>query len=184
MKNFVTFLTLTLGALSLNASEMSYVYVEEGPFNAITGGKVYQGTPVVINATEGDNAKVTVSGFINPAEPKEIFATKNLKVILVKMDDASKIQVVGNKASVKLTLAASMLEADVEEVWTDRADIFYETCTLCHAAPEVPHHTMLEWDGLYGSMKEFAKPTKEMTETILRFLWVHAKDGIVKEEGH
>lgn len=184
MKNFVTFLTLTLGILTLNASDMSYVYVEEGTFSSIDGGKVYQGTPVTIHTVEGDKAEVSVSGFMNPDDTHTIYATKNLKVILVVMDEASKIVVDGDKATVKLSLDKSMLEADVEVVWEDRADMFYETCTQCHAAPVIPHHTMIEWDGLYGSMKEFAKPTKEQTETILRFLWVHAKDGIIKVDGH
>ena len=161
---------LTIGALSLSAST---VYVKEDV--DAKEAKVYAGVPMVQN---GDKFEYT--GF---KKGETLYATKNLslEVAKIKSDDAIKV-VDGNKVTLSMNLSGDHFVEDYYDAWELKEEIFLEKCSQCHAAPDIYGHTMLEWEGLYISMKGFAQPTDEEERVILRYLKTFAKDGIIKEE--
>jgi trimethylamine-N-oxide reductase cytochrome c-type subunit TorC len=177
MKSFIKLIAVNALAVSLQAT--SYVYVEEGVSLPLKDGTVlYSGSPLEVISKTDNFQKVKLSGFVDTSDKTKLYATKNLKLLLI---ETKSLHVEGNQGSFETELSNDFITEDSEEAWEVTADRFYEKCTQCHAAKVVEEHTMLEWEGLYGSMNEFAKPTKEDTTYILRFLRAYAKDGIVKE---
>lgn len=177
MKFFIKLIAVSLLSLSLHAT--SYVYVEEGTTLPLDDGSIlYSGSPLEVISKTADAQKVKFSGFVDMQDTTKIYATPNLKLLIAS---SKAIHVEGDKGSFEVELSNDFITDDSEEAWDLSSERFYTKCTQCHPAKVVSEHTMLEWEGLYGSMKEFAKPTTEDTEYILRFLRAFAKDGIVKE---
>lgn len=177
MKFFIKLIAVSILALSLHAT--AYVYVEEGVTLPLDDGSVlYSGSPLEVISKNANSQKVKLSGFIDAKDKTKLYATPNLKLLLV---DSKSLHVKGNQAHFEVELSNDFITEDSEEAWELTADRFYEKCTQCHAAKVVEEHTMLEWEGLYGSMAAFAKPTPQDTQYILRFLRAYSKDGVVKE---
>lgn len=175
MKKLTSFLALTVGALTLSAST---VYLTED-YNE---NNTMAHAGIVLEKKE----KVSeLKGFRNK-NAKEIFATANLSLEVAKVEDESIIKVVKDGAVqevvVTLNISDDILAEDYYDAWEEKEEIFLEKCSQCHAAPEIGHHTMLEWEGLFGSMKGFAQPTPEEEIIIVRYLKTFASDGIIKEE--
>lgn len=175
IKKIASLLALTIGALSLSAST---VYLTED-YNE-DKVSVHQG--VVLEQEESISQ---LKGFRKKGA-KEVYATKNLSLELAVVNSESIVKVIndGDVQEVLLTLNISndILVEDYYEAWEAKEELFLEKCSQCHASPEIGHHTMLEWEGLYGSMKGFAQPTPEEEIIILRYLKTFASDGIIKEE--
>lgn len=177
MKFFIKLIAVSMLTLSLHAT--AYVYVEEGVTLPLDDGSIlYSGSPLEVISRTDNYQKVKLSGFIDEKDKTKLYATPNLKLLLV---DSKSLHVKGNQADFEVELSNDFITDSSEEAWELTADRFYEKCTQCHAAKVVEEHTMLEWEGLYGSMESFAKPTPEDTQYVLRFLRAYAKDGIVKE---
>ncbi len=174
MRKFKIILALLFVAVSLNAAT-TYVYVKEGVKLPPLKDKtiLYSGTPLEILK----DGKYKITGFIGKDKTK-LYATKNLKLLLA---ESKNIKAKGDKASLVVKLDKKNTESDPEEAWFKASDTFYNKCTKCHAAKVVGEHTQLEWEGLYASMEQFAKPTKQEDALISRFLNAFAKDGILKE---
>ncbi len=167
---------LILGILSLSLSaSTTYVYVEEGvklpPLK--DGSVLYSGTPLEVIK----DGEYKINGFVGKDKTK-LYATKNLKLLLA---ESKNIKAKGDKGVLDVKMSKKDTEPDYEEAWLSASDMFYNKCTKCHAAKVVADHTMLEWEGLYASMAQFAKPTKDEDDLMSRFLKAFAKDGILKE---
>ncbi len=172
---------LLLCALFASAQAVIYVYVEEGvklPLDEVT---LYGGSPMKKVSSDGDLSTFVLSGYVDKNDKSKLYATPNLKLLLATTKSDNLIKISGDKGLLKVSLSEDNFTDDSEEAWELTSERFYEKCTQCHPAKVVEEHTMLEWEGLFGSMKEFAKPTNEDTQYILRFLRAYAKDGIVKE---
>ena len=172
---------LILCVLLVSAQAVVYVYVEEGVELPLGNVTIYGGSPMEVVSKYGDLTTFTLSGYVKKDEKNNLYATPNLKLLLASTKGGDSIKISGNKGLLTVTLSEDNFTDDSEEAWEISSERFYEKCTQCHPAKVVDEHTMLEWEGLYGSMKEFAKPTNEDTQYILRFLRAYAKDGIVKE---
>ena len=176
IKKIITLLSIfTVGALSLSAST---VYLTEDL--KLNEADVHSGI-VLEKKAEISNLK----GF-RKSGSNEIFATKNLSLKVADVKDSKVVKVVkkGDVEEVVLSLKIEddKLSDDSYDAWEVKEEIFLEKCSQCHASPEIGSHTMLEWEGLYISMKGFAQPTAEEEIAILRYLKTFAKDGIIKEE--
>jgi len=165
-------------AAFLSAHANPYVYLDELTLE-LDRATLYNGAPVEILSQESETSKVKIKGFASKDEPNTLYATPNMKVVLAQTKEPLHVNE-NSSASLEIEIQTSLLEEDIESVWGTSMDEFYNTCTQCHAANEPHLHTMLEWDGLYGSMKEFSKPTPEQDELILRFLRSFSSDGFVK----
>jgi len=171
---------LLLCAFFTGVQAVVYIYLEEGVELPLEGITLYGGTPAKVVSQKDESSMVEISGFIAKGDTTKLYATPNLKLLLASTKKGS-MKVSGNKGSLHVEVFSDNLTDDSEEAWELYSERFYEKCTQCHLAKVVAEHTMLEWEGLYGSMKAFAKPTKEDDAYITRFLRGFAKDGIVKE---
>ncbi len=169
MKKILVVISILVASLGATTT---YVYVEKGvEFPALKDGTVlYSGTPLEVIK----DGEYKVRGFVGKDKTK-LYATKNLKLLLAS---SKHIKVKGDKGTLLVKMNKKDTESDYEEAWLSASDMFYNKCTKCHAAKVVGDHTMLEWEGLYGSTKQFAKPTKQEDELIVRFLQAFSKDGI------
>ena len=160
-------------AVALQAAT-NYIVVDDGiSLTSVDGKTLFVGAPAKIISNEGDNVVVEIEGFVNPAKSDTLYASKSFVVELAKGD----LAINGEKGVLKATLPKDNIDEDDEYAWGPSADMFYEKCTQCHAAPAINTHTMLEWEGLFSSMKQFAQPSAREEATILRFLRTFAKDG-------
>lgn len=175
IKKLTSLLALTVGALSLSAST---VYLAEDYIE--NDARVNAG---VVLEQDGKISKL--KGFMKKGE-KEVFATKNLSLAIAKVKKDSIVKVVKDgkvqEVVLALNIAKDKLAEDYYDAWANKEEIFLEKCSQCHAAPFASDHTMLEWEALYISMKDFAQPTDEEEKIILRYLKTFSKDGIIKEE--
>jgi len=165
------------------AQATSYLYLDSGIKLDIkkSGVSIYNGTPVEKISKKGKKVLVKINGYIGK-DKKTLYATPNRELLLVSVKKADTIKKDGKKGSVQVLISQDNLTDDPEEAWEENSDLFYGKCTRCHRARVVKKHTMKEWDVLFNSMKQFAKPTKKEAELILRFLHAYAKDGILKQK--
>lgn len=163
---------IVLGVSLAVAANAATVFVTQDV--DLNEAKVYGGTPLVQN---GD--KVEYKGYL---KDNALYATKNLSLKVADIKDKSALKKDGEQTILAVNIPADALSDDQFDAWDEKEEIFLEKCSQCHAAPDVPGHTMLEWEGLYGSMKGFAQPTDEEEIAILQYLKSFAKDGILKEE--
>ncbi len=181
MRLLISLLLACIVAIYLQAE--SYVYVEDGIKLPLKneGVVVYAGTPVKIISKDGDNYKVQIEGYLGK-EKKGLYATKNLKLLLAKVDNPKLFKKEkSKKVSLIFTIPKKYITDDIDDAWEYGSDLFYDKCTRCHHAKVIEKHTMREWNVLYNSMKFKAKTTKDEDKKILRFLRAFAKDGILKE---
>jgi trimethylamine-N-oxide reductase cytochrome c-type subunit TorC len=167
-------LTLAAALFYVEAATNFVLIDEELQLTSIDGKTLFVGAPVKIISDEGDNALIEIEGYVNPAKKDTLYATKNFKIPFATGEN---IVVTGEKGLIQAKVSHDNIDEDEEYAWEYSADIFYAKCTQCHAAPEINSHTMLEWEGLFSSMKQFAQPSDKEEATILRFLRSFAKDG-------
>ncbi len=181
MRLFITVLIACMFSVGLQAK--LYIYIEKGIKLPLKKQDVtlYSGTPVEKIASKGDVVKVRLSGFVGKKDKTKLFATKNLKLLLAVAKKPGLIKIKDDKGILEVNVPKKSLTDDMEEAWATGSDLFYDKCTKCHHAKIVEHHSMQNWDALFGSMKYKAKTTKIQNEEILRFLRAFAKDGILKE---
>lgn len=174
-------ISIIVWVLSISAQASSYIYLDGEALVELKDEKVniYNGTPVEILETVDDKVKIQIKGYTEKENPEVLYATPNRKVPLISLASGVFTPDAEGKANATFLINEDMVENDIEIIWEENIDEFYNTCTQCHAANEPHLHSMLEWDGLYGSMKEFAKPSAEQDAMILRFLRAFASDGFV-----
>ncbi|CZE47984.1 hypothetical protein [Campylobacter geochelonis] len=165
-------------AASAYASTELFVKSDENILK-LKDANVYFGSPATLVKEKGKSKVVKFQGFIDPANPSVIYATKNYKLPLVESKD---IKADGEKASIELEIPSQNLTADQALAWEDSGDIFYDKCTKCHGVHAPKEFDMLSWEGLYFSMKDRAQPTDNQEMQILRYLYAHASDGILDEK--
>ena len=175
IKKLTSLLALTVGALSLSAST---VYLAEDYIE--NDARVHSG--MILEKKD----KVSEFKGFRKKGSNQVFATKNLSLEIAKVKDESLVKITKDgdvqEVLLALNIADDKLVEDQYDAWETKEDLFLEKCSQCHAAPDAPHHTMLEWEGLFGSMRDFAQPTKEEEQIILQYLKIFAKDGIIKLE--
>ena len=158
----------------------SYLYLDSGIKLDIkkNGISIYNGSPIEKISKRGKKVLVKVNGYIGK-DGKTLYATPNRELLLASVKKTNMIRKDDKKGSIQFLISQDNLTNDPEEAWEENSDLFYDKCTRCHRARVVKKYTMKEWDVLFNSMKQFAKPTKKEAELILRFLHAYAKDGIL-----
>lgn len=138
---------------------------------------IHKGTKVELVKNENQMLHVKLNSYVDDKGELFFDKTKRLKIgqLHKKMHREAKI-------AFDFTIEKDMFSSDASSVWEDYEELYYAACTQCHSANEPDHHTMLEWEGLYNSMKEQSQLSKEDSIKIIRYLKSHAKDGFVVNE--
>jgi len=169
---------MALGIYNQVQANTQYVFTNDAVFKTVKSGdiKLELGIAIEVKNDNEKNVKGTISGFVYGLD---LYSSKNKELKIARLakksakKDGEKIEISGTASKEDLTEIAS-------EVWEEQEEFFFEMCTQCHAAPKVPHHTMIEWEALFGAMRGFAKLDDEESAYLLRYLKSNASNGIVK----
>ncbi|CAM2923084.1 hypothetical protein [Helicobacter burdigaliensis] len=157
--------------LSLNhrfVLENTKIYSKDGKSEIGTILKGFGGEEI---GTIGDKTILKVEGFLKEDDKANLYANENLSlaVVLLKEPKAQK--------QMEIAINTKDLTKNENEVWSKSEFIYYDNCSMCHAAHAPKEHTIQEWDGIYGTMKAFAMPTEHDDKLIWEYLQSHAIDG-------
>lgn len=178
MKTLINMLTFFFLTINLNA--VSYIYLEDTlklPLHN-QGITLFGGSPVDVIANMKNSVKVKLSGYV---DNKNLYATKNLLLLLATVEDEKSIKIVDDKGEIEAYVPKKFITDDMEKAWEKNSDLFYNKCTKCHHAKIIEHHDMLTWDAYFTGMSSKINTTETQNKLILRFLRTFAKDGILKE---
>lgn len=184
MKNLIkliTTITVLLGMFSqVNASE-AYTF-QDATLKAANGktANVKLGVPLHVLKDMNKSNEVSITGF---QDGNKIYSSAGKELLIATLKDGFPVvKKDGNKVELVGTIEKELITEDGKEVWEEQEEFYFEMCTQCHAAPEVNHHTMMEWEALFQPMKGFAKLDAEESSYLLRYLKSNASDGLLKTE--
>lgn len=125
----------------------------------------------------GDKVVIKVKGYLKDKDTNTLYGTKNLELPFVKLQSG---QVVSDV--IEIALPKKELTPEQSQAWADAEFLYYDTCSMCHAAHAPKEHNMVEWDGLFTTMRAFAMPTDEEADIIIQYLKAHATDGYASDD--
>lgn len=178
IRNTIILLALLGSFFQVNA-EQNFIY-QDSVLKDENGktAKVFVGVPVTIKEEIGKEVKVSIKGFI---DNDEIYSSKTKELLMAKLEKGFKVnKLSANEVELVGTLAKELTSNDLVDVWGEHEEFYFEMCTQCHAGPEVNHHSMMEWEAIFGTMKGFAKLDEEESAYLLRYLKSNASDGLIK----
>jgi len=141
--------------------------------------KVYLGVPVKVKKDMGKESKVEIHGFL---DGNKLYSSANKELLIAQLNKGFKTTKKGKEVVLTGLVENEMLVEDVTEVWAEHEEFYYDMCSVCHAAQQVTHHTMTEWEALFIPMKGFAKLDEEEASYLLRYLKSNASNGLIKAE--
>lgn len=177
IKKSITILAL-LGVFAQVSAQDSFIYQDTilKDENGKTA-KVYVGVPISIVKDLGKEVKISIKGFIFA---DEVYNTKTKDLLIAKINNGFKVNKKEEQVELIGTISKELVSSDLADVWSEHEEFYFEMCTQCHAGPEVNHHTMMEWEAIFGTMKGFAKLDEEEASYLLRYLKSNSSDGLVK----
>lgn len=173
------FLILLLAVFALQAETL---YVMDNTNAYSTDGKgvigmIARGTMGEKISETGDKIVIKVKGYLKDQDKNTLYGTKNLELPFIKLKSG---EVVSDMLEV--ALSKSELTSDQSQAWADAEFLYYDTCSMCHAAHAPKEHNMVEWDGLFTTMRAFAMPTDQEADIIIQYLKAHATDGYASDD--
>ncbi|MCE3039271.1 hypothetical protein [Helicobacter anatolicus] len=177
MKKFLTI----LASFTFFASAQTFYVIDDKVevFDPIANKKI----GIISRGTFGEKIKedderiiLKVQGFLKNKDTKTLYATKNTMLPLIVFDDDN------NKNSLEIAIAKNKVSEDQINAWADAEILYYDTCSMCHAAHAPKEHTMLEWEGIFTTMRAFAMPTDSEADIIIQYLRAHAIDGYATDD--
>ncbi len=140
--------------------------------------KIYIGVPVSVKKDLGDKSEVVIHGFLDGLN---VYSTENKELLIAELSKGfNVVKKEGSKVDLVGTIEKELLAENPAEIWEEHEEFYYDMCSVCHAAPQVPHHSMLEWEALFNPMKGFAKLDEEEASYLLRYIKSNALNGLVK----
>lgn len=174
----VAFFTVLLGMVSQVMAAQLYVF-QNAQLQSKDGksAKVYLGVPVTVKKNQGKKSEVSLHGFL---DGNKLYSTASKELLIAELDKGFKTTKKGKEVLLTGLMDNELLVEDVTEVWSEHEEFYFDMCSVCHAAPQVPHHTMTEWEALFIPMKGFAKLDEEESSYLLRYIKSNASNGLVK----
>jgi trimethylamine-N-oxide reductase cytochrome c-type subunit TorC len=140
--------------------------------------KLFIGVPLSVKKDNGSTVDVTLKGF---KDGLNIYSSEKKELLIATLDKGFKVtKKVGNEVEISGTVAKDALSDDVEAIWDETQELYYEMCSVCHAPPQIEHLSMIEWDAIYPSMKVKTTLDEDESASIIRFLKSNANNGLVK----
>lgn len=139
--------------------------------------KVYIGVPVKVKKNMGKNSEVSIQGFL---DGDKLYSSKSKELLIAQLDKGFKTTKNAEETIVTGLVETGILSEDAKEIWAEHEEFYFDMCSVCHAAPQVPHHSMTEWEALFIPMKGFAKLDEEEASYLLRYIKSNASNGLIK----
>lgn len=173
---------LLLGAFAqVNADELFIFQKTELKSEDGKIAKLFLGVPVTVKEDMGTKAKVLIKGY--KFDEVNVYSSKAKELLIATLEKGFKVvQKAGNAVELEGIVEKELLTENASEIWEEHEEFYFEMCTQCHAAANVPHHTMIEWEALFAPMKGFAKLDEEESSYLLRYLKSNASNGLIKNK--
>ena len=173
---------ILLGSFAqVNASDL-FVVESNTELKAKDGkvSKLFIGVPVSVKKDNGSTVNVTVKGF---QDGLNIYSTTGKELLIATLDKGFKVsKKAGTAVELSGTIAKDALGEDVEAIWDETQELYYEMCSVCHAPPQIAHLSMIEWEAIYLSMRTRTTLDDDESSDIIRFLKSNANNGLIKTE--
>lgn len=162
------------------AAEIFYVIEDKveifDPKNRQKIGTMARGTFGESIRDEGQKIILKVNGYLKSDDSKTLYATPNTTMPLITFDKTNK------NTTLEIAIAKDKISNEQAKAWRDAEFLYYDTCSMCHAAHAPKEHNMLEWEGIFNTMRAFAMPTDEEADIIIQYLKAHANDGYATDD--
>ena len=124
----------------------------------------------------GDKVLLEVKGFTKEGDSLHLYSAPDSELATLRLTQPA------GELPLKVAVKKSELSESEGEVWSKAEFIYYDNCSMCHAAHAPKEHTIQEWEGIYGTMKAFAMPTEENDALIWEYLQAHANDSFALDD--
>lgn len=171
---FFIFFGVFLSAETLYVMDNTNVYDKDGK-NII--GTIVRGTPGEKVAQANGKVVIQVKGYLKNGDDTTLYGTKNLELPFIKLK-TGKV----TTDTLEVSLPKEEVTPNQADAWADAEFLYYDTCSMCHAAHAPKEHNMTEWDGLFTTMRAFAMPTDKDADIIIQYLKAHATDGYATDD--
>lgn len=169
-----TILTTSIWAETLYVMNNTNVYDKDGKTII---GTIARGTPGEKISQKDGKTTIKVKGYLKTGDNKILYGTKNLELPFITLKTGEV-----TSDTLEVSLPDKELTKDQAEAWADAEFLYYDTCSMCHAAHAPKEHNMTEWDGLFNTMRAFAMPTDADADIIIQYLKAHATDGYATDD--
>lgn len=122
------------------------------------------------------NITIKIQGYLKKDDNKILYATKKTTLPLITFEKDNKL------STLEVSIPKDKLSPNQSQAWADAEFLYYDLCSMCHAAHSPKEHTILEWDGIFNTMRAFAMPTDDEANTIIQYLRTHASDGYATDD--
>jgi len=180
MKKLLTIVLLVLGLFAQANSSDLFVTQSDTELKAKNGkvSKLFIGVPVSVQKENNENFEVIVKGF---QDGLNIYSSKGKELLIATLEDGFVVSnKSGNEVEFSGTIAKDAIGEDIEAIWDETQELYYEMCSVCHAPPQIAHLSMIEWDAIYPSMRTRTTLDDDESASILRFLKSNASNGLIK----
>ncbi|PAF54063.1 hypothetical protein BKH42_02295 [Helicobacter sp. 13S00482-2] len=171
---FFIFFGVLLSAKTFYVMDNTNAYDKDG--KAIIG-TILRGTPGEKIGEANGKVIIKVKGYLKPNDTTTLYGTKNLELPFIKLKN-TKV----SSDTLEVALPKNELTENQSDAWADAEFLYYDTCSMCHAAHAPKEHNMMEWDGLFTTMRAFAMPTDKDADIIIQYLKAHATDGYATDD--
>lgn len=155
------------------ATEDTQVYSSDG---SKVIGSVIKGYGFAEVKEQGDKVILKAGGYIKDGDSLNIYADEDFILPAVTLKEGSVAK------DMEVAIPKAKLTKTESEIWSKSEFIYYDNCSMCHAAHSPKEHTIQEWEGVYGTMKAFAMPTEEDDKLIWEYLRAHSKGSFALDE--
>lgn len=155
------------------ATEDTQVYSSDG---SKVIGSVIKGYGFAEVKEQGDKVILKAVGYIKDGDSLNIYADEDFILPAITLKEGSVAK------DMEVAIPKAKLTKTESEIWSKSEFIYYDNCSMCHAAHSPKEHTIQEWEGVYGTMKAFAMPTEEDDKLIWEYLRSHSKGSFALDE--
>lgn len=125
----------------------------------------------------GDKVVLKVKGYKKDGDTQVLYGDSEFMLPVITLSSGSV-----DSDTLEVALLKQDVLRDSGAIWSENEFVYYDNCSMCHAAHAPDEHTIQEWEGIYGTMRAFAMPTEANDKLIWQYLQAHAKESFALEE--
>ena len=152
-------------------------------------GKILPATTLESLGLEGDRVKVKVHGFSQEGAEKVIYALKGHRIFNaafskkiiphIERGETETLESTGqNWTSVSFTgyMDKKDMTKDANALWAYNDELYQNSCSVCHNAPDAGHFMANQWIGVLKSMVRYTALSKDEQRMLQKYLQLNAGD--------
>lgn len=120
-----------------------------------------------------DKVVLKFQGFIDKNNASILYTTPSLSSPLVIFDQSIKLNVI------EVAIPKEKLSQDQYELWSETKKAYYNKCAVCHMLNSPEKYSVLQWEGIFNTMKNLVTINDLESKQILDYLRMHASDGYI-----